>query len=387
MQYIHVYVNTGHFVNMKKVSGKALEKALQERCNALLGSVSWLRKHKLEDVSQSQQAGFDFLVTIPLPGGGKAALCVECKREMRPGTFAMLAEREFRPPGRPKIIIPVLAMPWVSPGVAVACQSRHWSWFDLAGNCHLDVPGVLRISHAGNEPSQGHPRPSANLGTAESSRILRALLMSDPLGRPWTQHALREASRPAVSIGLVNKVVRYLRDEDFILPGEDGGFRIRDPLKLLAAWSKAYRFERNARVGFFTLKQGKELQSALERLGRESKGSAAFAAFSAAEIQAPHVRQPKTWLYVRESDLERFQALLDAKPVDSGENLVVLVPEDDGVFTGLDAGEKTIDLLEATHPIQTYVDLVHAGGRGQEAAEALLEQRIKPDWKRQGFAP
>lgn len=375
-----------HYVNMNKGSGKALEKALQERCEALLESVPWLRNRKFESVSESRDPGFDFLVTFPLPEGGKATLCVECKREMRPVTFAMLAERKFRPPGRPKIIVPVLAMPWVSPGIAEACQSRHWSWFDLAGNYHLDVPGLLRISHTGNEPGQGRPRPSANLGTAEAARILRTLLMGDPIGKPWTQHALREACRPGVSIGLVNKVVRHLRDEDFLVPGEDGGVRMRDPLKLLSAWSEAYRFGRHARIGYFTLKQGKDLQSALERLGREREVCAAYAAFSAAEVQAPHVRQPKTWLYVRESDLERFEKLLDAKPVDSGENLVVLVPEDDGVFTGLDAGGKPADRMGATHPVQTYVDLLHAGGRGQEAAEALLEQRIKSDWKRQGFA-
>jgi hypothetical protein len=378
-------VNIANFVNMKKGSGKALEKALQERFKAVLDSVSWLPNHKLEDVSESPDSGFDFFVTIALPQGGKVAICVECKSEMRPSAFRMVAERIFRPPGRPKVIIPVLALPWVSPGVAEVCQANQWSWFDLAGNYYLDVPGVLRISHTGNEPTQGRPRPSANLGTAEAARVLRALLMGDPIGRPWTQHALREACRPAVSIGLVNKVVRHLRDEDFLVPGEGGGFRVRDPIKLLSAWSEAYRFGRHARVGYFTLKHGKELQTALERLDREHKDSAAYAAFSAADIQAPHVRHPKTWLYVRESELERFEKRLDAKPVDSGENLVVLVPEDDGVFAGSDAGGKPADRLGATHPVQTYVDLFHAGGRGKEAAEALLEQRIKPDWKRQGF--
>ncbi len=380
-------MNIANFVNMKKVSGKALEKALQERFKAVLGSVSWLRNPKLEDVSESPDSGFDFFVTIALPQGGKVAICVECKSEMRPRAFRMVAEKIFRPPGRPKVIIPVLALPWVSPGVAEVCQANQWSWFDLAGNYYLDIPGLVRISHTGNEPAQGRPRPSANLGTAEAARILRALLMGDPIGRLWTQHALREACRPAVSIGLVNKVVRHLREEDLLVTGEEGGFRVRDPLKLLSAWSEAYRFGRHARVGYFTLKQGMDLQSALVRLDRERKDSAVYAAFSAADILAPHVRQPKTWLYVRESELERFEKLLDAKPVDSGENLVVLVPEDDGVFACSDAGGKSAGRFGVTHPVQTYVDLLHAGGRGQEAAEALLEQRIKPDWKRQGFTP
>lgn len=380
-------MNPSNFVNIHKESGKALEKALQKRCEDILHSVSWLRNRKLEDVSESRDAGFDFLVTIPLPKGGKATLCVECKGEMRPGTFAMLAERQLHPPGRPKVTIPVLAMPWVSPGVAEACQSRQWGWFDLAGNYYLDVPGVFRISHTGNEPRQGRPRPSANLGTTEAARILRALLMSKSIDRAWTQHALRDACRPVVSIGLVNKVVRHLRDEDFLVPGEDGGFRIRDPFKLLSAWSEAYRFGRHTRVGYFTLMQDKAMRSSFAQLGSERENSAVYAAFSAAELQAPNVRQPKTWIYVRGSEIQRFEKLLDAKQVDSGENIVVLVPEDDGVFASAESWVNSFNHLGATHPVQTYVDLLHAGGRGKEAAEALLEQRIKPEWARQGFAP
>jgi hypothetical protein len=34
--------------------------------------------------------------------------------------------------------------------------------------------------------------------------------------------------------------------------------------------------------------------------------------------------------------------------------------------------------MASTNPVQTYVDLLHAGGRGEEAAEALLDQRLKP---------
>jgi hypothetical protein len=30
--------------------------------------------------------------------------------------------------------------------------------------------------------------------------------------------------------------------------------------------------------------------------------------------------------------------------------------------------------------LQTYVDTYHAGGRGPEAAEAILEQKLRPAW-------
>jgi hypothetical protein len=110
---------------------------------------------------------------------------------------------------------------------------------------------------------------------------------------------MRTHCQPNVSLGLVNKVVRHLRDEAFIEMREDGGFQLRDPLKLLFAWRDLYRFDRHERRGYFTLLKGKKLQDALAGLDLRTGGFAAYAAFSAAEFQAPHVRQPKTWLYVR----------------------------------------------------------------------------------------
>ena len=41
--------------------------------------------------------------------------------------------------------------------------------------------------------------------------------------------------------------------------------------------------------------------------------------------------------------------------------------------------------LSCTNPVQTYVDLFHCGGRGEEAAEALLEQNLKRAWKLRGL--
>jgi hypothetical protein len=107
-------------------------------------------------------------------------------------------------------------------------------------------------------------------------------------------------------------------------------------------------------------------------------GHAAYAAFSASDFQAPHVRQPKTWLYLSPSLDDEFRTVVEAKPVDSGENIVVLFPEDDGVFYQGDDGTVGNNRLVCTNLVQTYVDLWHCGGRGEEAAEALLEQRLKP---------
>jgi hypothetical protein len=184
---------------------------------------------------------------------------------------------------------------------------------------------------------------------------------------------------------LVNKVVRHLREEAFIEETPGGGFRLRDPLRLLFAWRDAYRFDRHERQRYFTFLKGKELREALARLGVRTGGHAVYAAFSAADFQAPHVRQPKTWLYVAEQEMPKFAKLVEAKPVETGENLIVLIPNDAGVFYMSDGGTMGDNRMACTNTVQSYVDLCHAGGRGEEAAEALLEQRLKPQWKDKGL--
>ena len=71
--------------------------------------------------------------------------------------------------------------------------------------------------------------------------------------------------------------------------------------------------------------------------------------------------------------------------MNSGENVVVLIPDDDGVFFLGEGGRMGEHRLRCTNTVQTYVDLCHCGGRGEEAAEALLNQRLKPEWKRRGL--
>ncbi|HPA19763.1 MAG TPA: type IV toxin-antitoxin system AbiEi family antitoxin [Verrucomicrobiae bacterium] len=376
-------MNSFNIMNNKNFSSGALERALAARLRELLGGVSWLRDW---DVSQNPAPfgrAFDILAKVPLPTGNTVELWVECRDLPRPSLFPYVClTNRFHEGGKRTTRVPVLAAPWITGRMADLCTEHGWSWFDLAGNCRLDVPQGFYIERSGHDPVHHRPRPSANLGTAESGRTLRALLAPQNVGRRWTQRELQCACQPGVSLGLVNKVVRHLRDEAFIEVQEDGGFRLLDPLKLLFAWRDAYRFDRHERRGYFTLLRGEKLRAALAGLKLTPGGHVAYAAFSAAEFQAPHVRQTKTWLYLSASLEDAFCSQMEAKPVDSGENLAVLIPEDEGVFYLADGGAVGDRRIPCTNAVQTYVDLSHCGERGEEAAEALLEQRLKSEWKR-----
>ncbi len=370
-------------MNSTANSGRPLERALAAKLRELLGSVPWLQDVKVEQNPAHCDRSWDILATVKFPAGNVAELWVECHDLPRPSRFPYVAlSREFHVGGRCTARVPVLAAPFITGRMAELCEKHHWSWFDLAGNCRLIVPDGVYIERRGNDPVHRRPKTTANLGTAESARIVRALLAPDNAGMRWTQRDLQRHCEPGVSIGLVNKVALFLREQAFVVDHEDGGFRLHDPLGLLAAWRAAYRFGRHERRGYFTLKKGRQLRDALIPLGSMTDGHATYSAFSAAEFQAPHVRQPKTWLFVGSQYEEEFADTIEAKPVDSGENLVVLIPEDNGVFY-LQEGDA--DHLACTNPVQTYVDLSHIGARGEEAAEALLEHHLKPLWRAYGI--
>ncbi len=370
-------MNARHYENIQ-ADGPALHVAMADVLRRVLTGVSWLKgwSHKAPGKAES---AWDLIASGPLPDGGKGRLCVEVKRHFTPSQFLGLVDRPC-PQGPYRAASRVLAMPRVSPRLASLCAEHGWSWFDLAGNCRLELAGVFLIERSGNQPIRGERLPGANLGTPEAARVVRALLAPENAGRRWTQRDIvghfadLPVLVPAPSLALVNKVVQHLRAEAFLDQRQGGGFTVRDHEGLLRAWRGAYRLARHARHPYFTLLRGKLLQ---ERLLRAASHRVAFAAFSAADIQAPAVRQPLTWLFVDAFAERELREALEAKPVDSGENLIVLVADDPAVFYMTEAGA---DRPACTNAVQTYVDLAHVGGRGDEAAEAILQQRLRPAW-------
>ena len=64
------------------------------------------------------------------------------------------------------------------------------------------------------------------------------------------------------------------------------------------------------------------------------------------------------------------------KPVESGPNVTILEPFDDGIFYGI----QNINGIGVVSNIQLYLDMVGYKGRGEETANFLLEQKIKTLW-------
>jgi hypothetical protein len=380
-------VNSANIVNIDRMPPREVEGLFIAKFRDLISEA--IPKSEVEIVQPIANAGANFIARVKAPAGPEFEFLIECKLNPRPSLVASLpavsVERDFNKDGTVRRARSwVFAAPFVSPRLAEVCWDRNWGWFDLAGNCRIGVPGLLYVDRKGRQPVHRASRPGANLSSPEAARILRALLKNDAESVRWaSQRELQEATEPGVSLGLVNKIVSHLRDEGYLAADGKEGIRVVDPEKLLLAWRDAYRFDRVPRAEWFTLLKGADIEKVLREMNRDHAPCVAWAVFSAAERQAPMVRQPKFWLMALDDQVDRLREALQAKRVESGSNLTVLIAPDRGYL----AGAKDEDNAGVcTHPLQTYIDTWHAGGRGEEAAQAVLDRRLKPSWK-QAVAP
>jgi Transcriptional regulator, AbiEi antitoxin, Type IV TA system len=385
-------MNEAFKVNIAQLPPREMERLLMNRFRELLLEI--FPKSEVQIFSPpSPDLGIDFIARTKAPGGPTLEFLVECKSQPRPSQVppspggpresdipAVSINREFNEDhSLRKVRTWVFAVPFVSPRLAEVCWDRGWGWFDLAGNCRISIPGLLYLDRKGNQPVHRSSRPDANLGTPEAAQVLRALLKFEHEAVRWrTQRELQEATSPGVSLGLVNKVVAHLRSEGHLTADGTDGLRIVDPEKLLLAWRDAYRFDRIRRIELFTLLKASEIENAMRELNIGNATRLAWASFSAAERQAPMVRQLKYWLMASDDHVDWVRDVLKAKSVETGSNLTILLAPDCGYL----ADAKDEDHAGVcTHPLQTYLDTWHAGGRGEEAAQAVLERRLKPSWK------
>jgi hypothetical protein len=104
--------------------------------------------------------------------------------------------------------------------------------------------------------------------------------------------------------------------------------------------------------------------------------SYALTGFSASNRLAPMVRGQRAMIYVSRN-IDLVAEKVGLKPVESGANIILIQPYDDGVFWNA----KSIGDLEISEPVQVYLDLKRYPGRGEEAADFLFREVINSRWQ------
>jgi hypothetical protein len=283
----------------------------------------------------------------------------------------------------------LLVAPYISTEVAHACRERGIGFLDRAGNCHLTFGTIFLHREGRPNPIRRDPA-LRTLFSPRAERVLRVLLGA-PL-ESWKTQSL--ASKAQVSLGQIDKVKKALESRNVLAHAGQGGIRLAAPDTLLRLWATEHAARAPERVGvdlvYYSLAAPSDdwLEEKMIRL-REHIGSGsdepftgiALSGLSAAARLAPYARSPRLTAYVRAEYRETVVREWDLTPVESGANVVLSVPADEGAFYGtLDVGSVPV-----LSPIQVYLDLYRLGGRAREGADHLLKQVLRPSWEASDF--
>lgn len=352
---------------MKPHNAVNVERQAAEELAAFLAALP-----NMTDAQVTRQGSEDSRVDIVAEGrfsGRPLRLAVEVKGNGQPRTVrdAAVQLRRYIGDGDSEII-PVVMAPYFSRMARGVCREEGVGYLDFMGNA-LIASGSIYIDREVPGQPQPERRALRSLYKPKSARILRCLL-KDP-NRHWRTAELAEAAQ--VSVGLVSNVGSALRDRTWAHQ-TDEGLSLADPGALLDSWAENYEPPRGEEFRRYTTLHGSALVERLHALVR-SDGRAALASFSAAQWLAPFVRHPNTYFYADEAGLAHLDRLLDAKPASQGANVIIVVPEDNGVLSD---AIRVADGVMVTSPVQTYLDLRQSGDRGQEGAEELRRRLL--DW-------
>lgn len=322
----------------------------------------------LEPQESQRRDGPDWIGKLHMPTGERL-LILQAKTTGQPRTARDAANQLLRWAGEYANAVPILAAPYISPTAADILSREGIGYVDLSGNCRLAFDTVY-IRRQDWPNKQVQRRDLRSLYSPKAERVLRILLLEPK--RPWKVQTLAQTA--AVSIGQASNVKRLLEDREWIAR-EGEGLVLREPAKLLEGWAQNYQFDRNTVRDFYSLDTPAQIEAKLATACKEAGADYALTGFSSAVRIAPMVRYQRATAYVAAS-VDDIASRLGLKPVSSGTNVSLIGPYDEGVL----AGSRDMGGIRIASAIQTYLDLLSFKGRGEEAAQAVLEQAIKPQW-------
>lgn len=343
------------------ITGLELERLAKE---AILALIAKIPGAKADIIQESNRREWDFKIDLAVERRHQTLVC-EVRSRAWPNEIHGVGHRLSRAVNKSSVnhCTPVFIAPYLSQQAIEACGELGLSWADLAGNCELKIPGAY-VKVTGLLNPLKHSRGSATLYSPKSSAVVHALLLAPT--RSWTTEELGKVA--GVSVGQVASVKRLLERNHWIRSGY-GETTLIEPRKLLDDWAIHYSPKRAA-IRFFTLDSPAQFE---ERVGL-ALSDYAFTEFSAAQRYAPYTRHQRTALYVPYWTGEQ-STLLGLKHGDGAANVTIYATGEPLSFV------EQLHTSRCISPIIAYLDLKLLAGRGQDAAEHLLESVIEPRWK------
>lgn len=265
--------------------------------------------------------------------------------------------------------VAMVIAPYLSEQARALCREDGAGYLDFEGNAFLSA-GSIHVERQVASKPKAEKRALRSLFKPKSARILRRLLREP--ARPWRVLDLAEAA--GVSVGHVSTISNELKDRGWAEQTEDG-LVVSDPDALLDAWAENYEQPAGREHSRYSHLHGSALDDALQSvLNGPHPGRLILRSYSAADRIAPFARNANRYLYADEAALDQLTKEMRLTPAGKGGNVLVIVPDEDGVF---DDAVEPMPGIPCTSPVQTYLDLQHSGERGREAADHLRQETLK----------
>jgi hypothetical protein len=267
----------------------------------------------------------------------------------------------------------VFVAPFISDESKQICKDNSIGFMDLAGNYLFSFDSIYlsREGQGNNHPSN---RPLKSVFSIKSTRILRVLLCNPK--KEWYVRDLAEEAE--ISIGQTSNIKQQLLDFEWLeemLVGRKVKLILIKPEMLLQKWSENYRYTQNKSRNFYAIDDMTTIENNVVEYYQRNQGNYAFTLTSGASRVAPNLRYNRVYFYMQ-GDIDRMVRELEWKEVDTGPNITILEPYDEGVFYQT----QEINQAKIVSNVQLYLDLQSLESRGREAAQYLLEQKLRKEW-------
>jgi DNA-binding MarR family transcriptional regulator len=271
-----------------------------------------------------------------------------------------------------KKAIPVVAVPYMGEVGRKLCDEAGVSWLDLSGNAHLSGPPGLRVHIEGKPNLFKRPGRPRSVFAPKSARIARWLLME-----PKRAFAQRELAKAAgLDEGFTSRIVRQLESQRLVAREPSGAVKTADFGAMLDAWREAYDFSKHHIVrGHIAARSSDEVLRQLAEQLKRAKIEHAATGLAGAWLLNQFAGFRLVVFYVARLPSAETQKAMGFREESHGENVWLVVPNDEGVFHGTADREG----IRCVHPVQAYLDLKNHPERSAEAAEQLRRKFLNQE--------
>lgn len=200
--------------------------------------------------------------------------------------------------------------------------------------------------------------------------IIRILLINSLQKKP--NLTFSELAREAeIAPSMAKKLALKLLTSDYAMIGRGiKGIKLSNPIKLIKAWSYCYSIRELEKAEFIAAERPQYVMVKISNAAAKAGLKYAFTLFSATEYINPYTAPSDTYIYILKADLKSWQNLLvslNLQPAEGGGNVICLLV-DESYFEGT-WNSRAMPVVSLP---QLYADLFSYGGRGEEAAEEIM---------------